>query len=74
VTKEEGIEFFDTYASVVNWQTVCLMLVLSVILGLQTKQVYYTAAFVHAPIHRDPNWDNLIDEQKKRSGDFVGMP
>jgi Reverse transcriptase (RNA-dependent DNA polymerase) len=70
----EGIDFFDTYAPVINWQTVRLMLILSVILGLQTKQVDYTAAFVQAPIDRDPNWDNLTDEQKKQSGVFAGMP
>jgi Reverse transcriptase (RNA-dependent DNA polymerase) len=60
----EGINFFDTYAPVVNWQMVRLKLVLSIILGLYTKQVDYTAAFVHAPIDRDPNWDSLTEEEK----------
>jgi Reverse transcriptase (RNA-dependent DNA polymerase) len=31
--QREGIDYFDTYALVVNWQTVRLMLVLSIILG-----------------------------------------
>lgn len=70
----EGVDFFDTYAPVVNWQTVRLMLVLSVILELSTKQVDYTAAFVHAPIDKDPNWDNLTEEQKRRAGVYVCMP
>ena len=41
----EGIALFDTFAPVINWTTVRLMLILSVIHGLATKQVDYTAAF-----------------------------
>jgi Reverse transcriptase (RNA-dependent DNA polymerase) len=61
--QHKGIDYFETYAPVVNWQTVRLMLVLSVILGLATKQVDYTAAFVHAPIDKDPNWDKMTEEE-----------
>ena len=46
----EGVDFFETFAPVTNWMTVRLMLTLSMILGLHTKQVDYTAAFIHAPI------------------------
>ena len=53
----EGVDFFDTFAPVVNWTTVRLMLILSIVLGLSTRQVDYTAAFVHAPIDKDPDWD-----------------
>jgi Reverse transcriptase (RNA-dependent DNA polymerase) len=51
----EGFDFFDTFAPVINWTTVCMMLILSIILGLSTCQVDYTAAFVHASIDKDPN-------------------
>ena len=40
----EGIDYFLTFAPVVNWQTVRIMLALSIVLGLLTKQVDYTAA------------------------------
>jgi hypothetical protein len=40
----EGVNFFDTFAPVVNWTTVRLMLILSIVLGLSTCQVNYTAA------------------------------
>lgn len=70
----EGIDYFDTYAPVVNWQTVRLMLILSIILGLQTKQVDYTAAFVHADIDRDPNWDKMSLQEQERSGVYIHMP
>ena len=46
----EGIDFFETYAPVINWHTVRIMLVLSILFELQTIQVDYTAAFIHAPI------------------------
>jgi hypothetical protein len=47
----EGIDYFDTYAPVVAWSTVRLLLVLSVVLNLATRQVDYTLAFVHADLH-----------------------
>jgi hypothetical protein len=58
----EGVDFFETYAPVVNWQTVRIMLVMSLLLHLLTKQVDYTAAFVHADIDRDPEWDTMTEE------------
>ena len=41
------------------------MLVLSIILGLATRQVDHTTAFAHAPIDQDPNWDTLTQEEKE---------
>jgi hypothetical protein len=46
----EGVDFFETFAPVVNWTTVRLLLILSQLLNLSSKQVDYTAAFIHAPI------------------------
>ena len=45
-----GLDFDETYAPVVQWSTVRLMLSLSLSLGLKTKQVDYTNAFVQAKI------------------------
>jgi len=70
----EGIDFFDTFAPVVNWTIVRLMLILSVILGLATKQVDSTAAFLRAPIDVAANWDDLSKEEKKKQGVYVCMP
>jgi hypothetical protein len=70
----EGVNCFDTFAPVVNWTTVRLMLILSIVLGLSTKQVDYTAAFVHAPIDKDPNWDNLTKEEQQKCGVYIDMP
>jgi len=46
----QGIDFFETYAPVVQWTTVRLMLILEVLLGLKSKQGNVTAAFLHAEI------------------------
>ncbi len=59
----EGLDFFETYAPVVNWQTVRILLIMSIILNLSTLQVDYTAAFLHAPIDQDPNWENLTEQE-----------
>ena len=50
----EGIDFFDTFSPVVNWT-------FSVILSLETKQVDYTTAFLHAQNHVAPNCDDLSE-------------
>ena len=49
----EGIDFFKTYAPVVQWTTVRLMLIIEVLLGLKSKQGNVTAAFLHADLGKD---------------------
>ena len=49
----EGVDFFDTFAPVVQWSTVRMLLVLSLTLGLATKQVDYVSAFCQALISED---------------------
>jgi hypothetical protein len=46
----EGIDFFETYAPVVQWTTIRLMLILEVLLDLKSKQGDVTAAFLHAEL------------------------
>ena len=48
--QEHGFDYFDTYAPVVGWNTVRLLLILTATLGLATKQVDYTLAFVQAKL------------------------
>lgn len=49
----EGVDFFETYAPVVQWTTIRLMLILEVLLGLKSKQGDVTAAFLHATLGPD---------------------
>jgi hypothetical protein len=51
--QELGRDYWETYAPVVSWTTVRLMLLLSSILNLKTRQVDYTQAFPQAPLN-DP--------------------
>jgi hypothetical protein len=46
----EGINFWETYAPVVTWSTVRLVLILSLISGMQSRQVDYVQAYTQAPI------------------------
>ena len=48
----EGVDVFETYAPVVSWITVRILLVLSLVLGLSTQQVDYTNAFCQAPLEQ----------------------
>ena len=49
----EGVDFFETYAPVVQWTTIGLMFILEVLLGLKSKQGDITCAFLHANLVSD---------------------
>jgi hypothetical protein len=46
----EGVDFFETYAPLVQWTTIRLMFILEVLLGLKSKQGDVTCAFLHADL------------------------
>ena len=47
----KGVDYFETYSPVVMWITVQLLLDMSILLNLDTTQIDYTAAFIHASIN-----------------------
>jgi hypothetical protein len=49
----EGLDFFETYAPVVSWTTVRMMLILSTSLNMSTVQVDYSNAFAQAHLKED---------------------
>lgn len=49
----EGVDFFETYAPVVQWTTVRLLLILEILLQLKSKQGDVTAAFLHADLEEN---------------------
>ena len=51
--QRKGIDFWNTYAPVVNWATVRLILIMAEIVGWKTKQIDYVLAFSQAPIDTD---------------------
>ena len=48
-----GVDYFDTYAPVVQFSTVRLVLCLAAILGLHGRQIDYVQAFTQAELHED---------------------
>ena len=50
------------------------MLILSAQLGLETLQVDYTAAFVHANVETPPGCDDMTPDEKYRTSQFAEMP
>ncbi len=70
----EGSDFFDTCVPVVQWTTVCLMLVLENVLGLKSKQINVTAVFLHATYEEDKNFYVEIPlDFKQRSSNGKSM-
>ena len=51
--QKEGIDYFETFAPVVQWMTVRICLIMIILLNLQNKQIDYTAAFLQAPLDHD---------------------
>ena len=49
----EGVDYFETFAPVVQWMTVRVVLIMTILLDLENKQIDYTAAFLQAPIDHD---------------------
>jgi hypothetical protein len=67
----EGLDFFETFAAVVRWETIRIMLIMSIIFDLATLQVDYTAVFVHADIDKPPNWETMTELDKERSEVYI---
>ena len=62
--QSEGIDFFETFAPVVSWTTVRLVLILSPVLGLATRQVDYTVAFLYAPIDEEQDLQLMTQDER----------
>jgi len=62
------------FSPVVSWSTVRLLLILSLILNLSTRQMDFTSAFVHAEIDKPPNFDQMTPQEQRHQGVFIEMP
>ncbi len=49
----EGVDYFETYAPVVSWSSVRMLLGLTLQYGWATKQVDFSNAFVHATLNEE---------------------
>ena len=74
-------EEFESYSPVVQWSTVRLMLILSIVHGLETRQVDYVNAFAQADLDKDVfieipegyNHNNEVDCVMKLNKSLYGM-
>ena len=51
--QRKGIDYWHTYAPVVNWSTVKMVLLLTTLAGWDSRQIDYVLAFLQAPIDAD---------------------
>jgi hypothetical protein len=51
--QEQGRNFTDSYAPVVQWSSVRLCLILATMLGIPTQQIDFTQAFCNTDIDED---------------------
>jgi hypothetical protein len=58
----EGIYSFESFSPVFNWQTLIIMLIISLIYDFATLQVDYTAAFTKSDIDKPPNWESMTSK------------
>ncbi len=61
----EGVDFFETYAPVVQWTMIRLMFILEVLLGLKSKQGDVTRAFLHTDLA--PDEEHFVRENGSNS-------
>lgn len=53
MNQKKGIDYFETFTLVVQWMTVRLCLNMITLLGLDNKQINYTATFLQTPLDHD---------------------
>ena len=51
--QEQGVDYFESYAPVIPWSSVILMLVLAAHLDLCTRQIYFSNAFSQATLQEE---------------------
>ena len=67
-----GIDYFESYAPVVQWTTICLTLILAMLWNWETVQTDYTKAFAQATLDEEIYMDMLHDFIPKDSNhDFI---
>ena len=69
----EGVDFFETYAPVVQWTTVRLLLILEMLLGLKSKQGDVTAAFLHADLDDNEKMFVRMPQGFRKEGKFLKL-
>ncbi|MGH7954625.1 MAG: reverse transcriptase domain-containing protein, partial [Gloeomargaritales cyanobacterium] len=69
--QHDCVDPFDTYAPVVSWTTLRLMLTMSIVLNLKTKQVDYANAFAQAKLKKPVYVELPKGFRATEEGDYV---
>ena len=70
----EGVCCDETFAPVVHWNTMRLLLTMVAQLNLESTQVDCAAAFTHAPIPKPEGHELMDEEEQKRHNMCVQLP
>jgi len=68
--QHQGVNYWETYAPVVNWLTACLTMILSLLKNFKCRQIYFVQAFTQAPIDC-PMYMEIPAEYCIRNGKLV---
>ena len=49
----QNVDYLESYSPVVQWSSVQLLLIVSIVHGLETRQVDYVNAFAQAELDKD---------------------
>ena len=66
-----GVDYWETYAPVVNWISVRLLMVLSLIYNLETKSIDFVLAFPQLTLERDVFMDLPYGFEYGQRGKYV---
>ena len=58
--QKKGIDYFETFAPVVQWMTVCVSFIMILLLYLHNKQIDYSTVFLQSP----PDHDDYVEMPK----------
>ena len=65
------VDYFESYSPVVQWRTVQLLLILSLVSNWTMVQTDYTNAFAQTTLHEEVYMEMPKDFSAKQDGDFV---
>jgi hypothetical protein len=63
--QEHGINFWETYSPVVNWYSIRLFLIISILRGWETRQIDFVLAFPQADVEV---WNKYVNKGLTKLG------
>jgi len=67
----KGQDYWDTYAPVATWGSICLILAKAIIQGWYSKQIDFIMAYTQAPVERDMYMEVPKGFEVEGDGDYV---